>query len=119
MRFSNFPTTGVSSCVGLRPSSHQIDQLPDFWQYERIATARTDSSGKLRMLSSKFPKPPSILVVDDCPSNSVHSKQLTRRKFKRLCLTRQFPMIKSKSFGAAGSSSNGIHSFFQILNIRY
>src|SRR5471030_3124815 len=116
MRFSNFPTTGVSSCVGLRPSSHQIDQLPDFWQYERIATARTDSSGKLRMLSSKFPKPPSILVVDDCPSKSVHSKQLAKRKFNRLCLTRQSPMMKSKSFGAAGSSSNGMCYFLYNFN---
>src|SRR4051794_23287333 len=44
--FEKLPTTGASRWVGLRPSSHQIDQVRDSAQYERSATARNGPSGK-------------------------------------------------------------------------
>src|SRR5471032_3471867 len=72
--------------------------------------------GNLEENILNFPEPPSILVVEDCPSKSVHSKQLAKRKFNRLCLTRQSPMMKSKSISAAGSSFNGMCYFLYNFN---
>ena len=95
------PMTGTSGWCGARPSSHHIAHVRVCGSNERKAAARTSASGNKRTMSSTLPNPPRIFRANDTPESSVQSAQPARRALSRRWCTRQSPMIKSKSVGAA------------------
>lgn len=99
--------SAVQHVVGIKQADVVVEPA-DAGQNERSATARNGPSGKWSRLSSRLPKPPSVFLVDDRPSNAVHSVQCANRDARRRCSTRQSPMMKSKSVGASAASGKGM-----------